>query len=108
MNHIGQRIKKIRLKKNISLTELAERADIAKSYLSNVERGIQNNPSIQFIEKIANTLDVTTNTLLYGDEIDDHLDPEWALLVQEAMESGISKSQFKEFLEFQKWKRSQE
>lgn len=105
---IGARIKKIRLRKGLSLTELAESAEVAKSYLSNVERGIQNNPSIQFVEKIASTLEVTKNALPFVETEEQELDPEWAKLVHEAMSSGVSKRQFKEFLEFQRWKKDQE
>lgn len=51
------------------------------------------------------------NTLLH-DEDDvqskDNLDREWATLVREAMDSGVTKDQFKEFLEFNKWKINQE
>ncbi|MNJ53083.1 HTH-type transcriptional regulator SinR [compost metagenome] len=108
-DNIGERIQKFRLDKEMSLSELAGKADVAKSYLSNVERSIQSNPSIQFIEKIADALNVSIPMLLYEDQPAEHLlDPEWSLLVQEAMDSGISKKEFKNFLEFQKWKLSQE
>ncbi|MCQ6559002.1 helix-turn-helix domain-containing protein [Paenibacillus mendelii] len=105
---IGERIKRIRLSKGKSLSELAESAEVAKSYLSNVERGIQSNPSIQFIEKIAATLNITPNALLFEETEQQELDSEWAQLVLDAMASGISKNQFKEFLEFQKWKKTHE
>lgn len=110
VDNIGKRIKELRLRKHISLSELAETADVAKSYLSNVERGIQSNPSIQFIEKIASSLGVSMSSLLYGDQEQngDSLDQEWTRLVIEAMASGVDKKDFKEFLEFQKWKKSQE
>jgi XRE family transcriptional regulator, master regulator for biofilm formation len=104
---IGQRIKKYRLRKQLSLSELAERAGVAKSYLSSIERNLQSNPSIQFLEKISSVLGVSTNTLLNEeDEIEQstQIDSEWERLVREAMNSGISKDQFKEFLEFNKWK----
>ena len=108
MDSIGHRIKKIRTQRNLSLSELAESAGVAKSYLSNVERGIQSNPSIQFIEKMAATLKVPVHSLLFGESgSEDRLDPEWTLLVQEAMASGVDKEQFKEFLEYQKWKKTQ-
>ncbi|AZK46276.1 helix-turn-helix domain-containing protein [Paenibacillus lentus] len=107
-DRIGERIQNFRLEQGLSLSELANRADVAKSYLSNVERNIQSNPSIQFIEKIADALNVTIPMLLYGDSSPEHLlDPEWSLLVQEAMKSGISKQEFKNFLDFQKWKLEQ-
>lgn len=105
---IGSRIKSLRLAKSLSLSELAQRAGVAKSYLSNVERDIQSNPSIQFLEKLADSLHVPLDLILYGDaaKIEHQLDPDWHQLVKEAMASGISKSQFKEFLEFQQWKRN--
>lgn len=106
--NLGQRIQRIRLAKGHSLSELAEIAGVAKSYLSNVERNIQSNPSIQFMEKIAEALETSVSLLLYGEpSSDEPLDPEWSRLVQEAMTSGISKEEFREFLEFQKWKQNQ-
>lgn len=107
---LGSRIHKLRLEKGYSLSELADKADVAKSYLSNVERNIQSNPSIQFIEKIADALQVSIHTVLYGAPVEAEepaLDGEWFRLVQEAMASGISKREFKEFLDYQKWRMEQ-
>ncbi|WP_416149357.1 helix-turn-helix domain-containing protein [Salipaludibacillus sp. HK11] len=106
---VGERVKKYRKEAGMSLTELAEKAGVAKSYLSALERNIQTNPSIQFLEKIAGVLKVTMNQLLKdhqddGDEYEYNLDNEWQTLVKEAMDSGVSKDEFKEFLEFNKWK----
>ena len=55
---IGDRVKKIRLERKLSLSELALKAGVAKSYLSSLERNLQTNPSIQFLEKIATVLGV--------------------------------------------------
>ncbi|MBM6619054.1 helix-turn-helix domain-containing protein [Bacillus suaedaesalsae] len=107
---IGQRIKEYRLEKKMSLSELAERAGIAKSYLSSIERNLQSNPSIQFLEKVSAVLNVPVNILINGEDEatpTKDLDSDWANLVKEAMNSGISKEQFKEFLEFNKWKNKQ-
>ncbi len=105
---IGQRIKQYRLQRKMSLSELAERAGIAKSYLSSIERNLQSNPSIQFLEKIAGVLNVPVNTLLHDEEDESNqganLDSDWANLVRDAMKSGVSKEQFREFLEFNQWK----
>lgn len=104
---IGQRIKEYRQQKRMSLSELAEKAGIAKSYLSSIERNLQSNPSIQFLEKISAVLNVPMNTLINEQEEETatgELDSDWAKLVREAMNSGVSKDQFKEFLEFNKWK----
>lgn len=108
---IGERIKKYREQRKLSMSELAERAGVAKSYLSSIERNLQSNPSVQFLEKVSSVLGVSVNTLLHdeGDsEYKESLDREWATLVREAMDSGVTKEQFKEFLEFNKWKINQE
>lgn len=106
---IGTRIKSLREEKGISLSQLAERAGVAKSYLSSIERDIQSNPSLQFIEKIALVLDVPINVLIDKEPLveQEELDTEWNQLVKEAMQSGVSKEEFRGFLEFQKWKRNQ-
>ncbi|WDL97997.1 helix-turn-helix domain-containing protein [Alicyclobacillus sp. ALC3] len=110
---IGDRIRQYRLQKNLSLSELAERAGVAKSYLSAIERYIQVNPSIHVLERLAAVLDVpvhvlieaedTSSTAVTGD--DNHFDPDWLNIVREAMNSGVSKEEFRQFLEFQKWRR---
>lgn len=101
---IGKRIQKLRTEKGLSLSELAERANVAKSYLSTIERDIQSNPSIQFLEKVASVLGVTVDSLLHDEQNVEELDNEWYQLVKDAMQSGVSKSQFREFLEFNKWR----
>ncbi|MDH4421312.1 MULTISPECIES: helix-turn-helix domain-containing protein [Bacillus] len=102
---IGERIKRLRLQKGISLTELAEKAGVAKSYISSIERNLQKNPSIQFLEKIAAVLQIPIDTLLHDETTKEtNLDSEWTQLVKDAMNSGVSKEQFREFLEFTKWK----
>ncbi len=108
---IGERIKKYREQRKMSMSELAERAGVAKSYLSSIERNLQSNPSVQFLEKVSSVLGVTVNTLLHDEDeanSKENLDREWATLVKEAMDSGVTKDQFREFLEFNKWKINQE
>jgi len=104
---IGERIQALRKRNGLSLTELSQRAGVAKSYLSSIERGLQQNPSIQFLEKISEVLHVPVDKLVNANEtepLEAQLDTEWAALVKEAMASGISKDEFKQFLEFNKWK----
>lgn len=109
---IGARVRHYRNARGLTMSELAERAGVAKSYLSAIERDIQTNPSIQFLDKIAVVLGVDINVLLKdasskaGQEAA-ALDEEWQSLISEAMNSGVSKDEFKEFLEFNKWKMKQ-
>lgn len=101
---IGDRVKKIRKEKKMSMSELAEKAGVAKSYLSSLERNLQTNPSIQFLEKITQVLDVPVDVLIHDEIEPENLDVEWLEIVEEAMKSGVSKTQFREFLEFNKWR----
>ncbi len=104
---IGKRVQQLRKEKGMSLTELAERAGVAKSYISSLERDIQKNPSIQFLEKIAAVLKVPVDRLIDQEDTvlnDRELDQEWYDIIKEAMTSGVDKQQFREFLEFNKWR----
>lgn len=101
---IGERVKKLRQEKRMSLSELAEQAGVAKSYLSSLERNLQTNPSIQFLEKIAAVLKVPVDHLIHEQADKENMDSDWVNLVKEAMDSGITKDQFREFLEFNKWR----
>ncbi|HWJ79163.1 MAG TPA: helix-turn-helix domain-containing protein [Niallia sp.] len=101
---IGDRVKQLRLEKRMSLSELADQAGVAKSYLSSLERNLQSNPSIQFLEKIAAVFHIPVDQLLHDQQNKDDLDSEWLKIVKEAMESGVSKNEFREFLEFNKWR----
>jgi XRE family transcriptional regulator of biofilm formation len=104
---IGKRLQELRIQKGLSLSELADRAGVAKSYLSTIEREIQSNPSINFLEKVSGVLGVSVESLLQNGEPEAGLqvmDAEWRELVREAMASGISKTEFRDFLEYNKWR----
>ncbi|MGM0843542.1 MAG: helix-turn-helix domain-containing protein [Bacillota bacterium] len=104
---IGERVKKLRQERKMSMTELADKAGVAKSYLSSIERNLQKNPSVQFLEKVSKALNVPVDSLLYDTVEDKHIDSDWVNIVEQAMDSGISKEQFREFIEFNKWKLNQ-
>jgi XRE family transcriptional regulator, master regulator for biofilm formation len=101
---IGLRIKYFREKKNYSLTELAKRSGVSKSYLSQIERNLQINPSLQLLSKLAKSLECSVDDLLGHDNeqvaIKEYLDPDWTVLVKEAILEGLSKEEFKELSEF--------
>lgn len=92
----------------MSMTELADKAGVAKSYLSSLERNLQTNPSIQFLEKISAVLNIPVDALLYDAPNKETLDNDWMKIVEEAMNSGVSKQQFREFIEFNKWRKDKE
>ncbi|UUZ80797.1 helix-turn-helix domain-containing protein [Paenibacillus sp. P26] len=90
---IGSQIQKLRMQKRMSLTELAARAGVAKSYLSSIERDLQSNPSIQFLRKLAPVLGVNVQSLILQERPDkpDPLDTEWVQIIQELNALGINK-----------------
>ncbi|MEH7500495.1 helix-turn-helix domain-containing protein [Neobacillus drentensis] len=111
---IGQKIKRLRQQKGYSITELGRLADVSKSYLSQLERGIQTNPSLQFLVKVAVPLDTSVQYLLEDSKLEQHgdseLDEEWKILIRQAIEDGLKKEDFHEylnFIRFQSWMREQ-
>lgn len=108
---VGERIKKRRILKNYSITELAIKANVSKSYLSYIERGIQENPSLQVLSRLAKTLDVSLEELtgqpLYEQKEESlaQIDPEWLDMVEEAIRNGVSKEEFAFYIDFMKYKK---
>ncbi|MDP4083174.1 MAG: helix-turn-helix domain-containing protein [Bacillota bacterium] len=106
---IGKNILEIRKKKGYTLSELADRAGISKSYLSNIERNLNMNPSIHVMKNIAIVLEVDLKILLKTEashEEQVNSDSEWIELVKELKDSGIEKDQIHEYktlIEFIKW-----
>jgi transcriptional regulator with XRE-family HTH domain len=60
---LGENLKKIRTKKDITQTELAKILGVDKSFVSNIENG-KTNPTLSTITNLAQTLGVSTNELL--------------------------------------------
>ena len=59
---LGKTIKEARLEKNITLIELANKADISKGHLSQIEKN-KKEPSWDMLEKISNALEVPSYIL---------------------------------------------
>jgi len=60
---LGNNLKEIRIKKDITQIEIAKRLNVNRSFISNIENG-KNNPTLSTITNIANVLDVPTKELL--------------------------------------------
>lgn len=86
---VGSKIKELRLKSNMSISALATKAGISKGYISDIEKGVKGNPSIDVLEKIANALNVNvselfdTNSHLENDNLDE-LEDDMKLLFSKA------------------------
>jgi XRE family transcriptional regulator, master regulator for biofilm formation len=108
---VQYRIKQLRLQRGYSINELSEKAGISKSYLSYIERGIQKNPSLHILSRLANSLGTTLEELLdddnkYQPQLDGKcMDEEWKQIFSEAVEHGITKEDFSLYIDFIKFKR---
>lgn len=106
---IGKNIAEIRKRRGYTLSELADLSNISKSYLSNIERNINKNPSIEVIQKIARVLNVDFMMLIQPElDMDSHLyiEQEWSDLLRELKDLGINKNDIEEYktlVEFIKW-----
>lgn len=114
LNVVGAKIKHLRLKKGYSITRLAEKAGISKSYLSHLEKGLNNNPSLQMLEKIAFSLNTTIDELIeaessnYISSAKPIITRDWLSLIEQAIKDGMTKEEFKEFQCYLKFKKTNE
>ena len=60
---LGQNMKRIRAKKNMSQGDIARALEVDRGYISNIENG-KKNPTIATIQKLANALGVSADELL--------------------------------------------
>ena len=61
----GQNVARIRNEREFSQDKLAEKADIDRTYLSGIERGVRN-PGIKVVIRLARALGVTVDALCKG------------------------------------------
>ncbi|TFE00017.1 helix-turn-helix domain-containing protein [Jeotgalibacillus sp. R-1-5s-1] len=105
---IGDKIKHLRTKKGYSVSGLAFKSNVSKSYLSNLENNKKSNPSLDILSKIANTLDVSVDYLVddQSDTKEKCLDQEWVNLIKESIKEGMSKRDFSEFQVYLKFRKN--
>jgi transcriptional regulator with XRE-family HTH domain len=63
----GQNVRKFREAKGLSQETLAEKADLDRTYISDIERGTRN-PGIKNVAKLAKALGIATAKLVEGVE----------------------------------------
>jgi len=60
---LGENLRKLRLKKNLSQGDLAKSLDVDRAYISNIENG-RMNPTLSTLEKISGALGISSSELL--------------------------------------------
>jgi transcriptional regulator with XRE-family HTH domain len=61
---LGETIRELREAKGLTQAQLAERAQIALSYVTTIEAGQPGDPPRQILQRLARALDVTAKKLL--------------------------------------------
>ncbi len=90
---LGQYIRSQREQAQLSLRDLAEKANVSNPYLSQIERGLHE-PSVRVLKAISGALNVSMETLLaragvLSDEPDDGVGTEQAILA----DAGLTEDQ---------------
>ena len=67
LTEFGRNVSRLRDKAGFSQDKLAEKADLDRTYLSGIERGVRN-PGIKIVIRIARALGVTVDQLCKGVE----------------------------------------
>lgn len=62
LKRLGARIREVRKRQHLSQEELADRADIDRSYMSGIERGVRN-VSVLNLSRIAKALGIPLSVL---------------------------------------------
>lgn len=63
---LSENIKTIRKKKGLSQDKLAKLADVTLTTLVKIESGVNDNPTIKTLKKIADALNVKIDNLIIG------------------------------------------
>jgi XRE family transcriptional regulator of biofilm formation len=66
---LGDQIQKLRHERKLTLSQLAAKTEISKSYLSHLERNIQKNPSMEVLMKLSAALDVEIQSLIMSNHL---------------------------------------
>lgn len=114
---IGVKLKYLRIQQGYSITQLAKKAQISKSYLSYLEKNPETNPSLHIISKIAAALGTSPNYFMEvskeeekkEEEKQEELSKEWIDLLKEGLDKNMTEEDFREFqkyLEFLKYRKS--
>jgi transcriptional regulator with XRE-family HTH domain len=64
MNNFGKYLKKLRKKNNFTLRQVEEKIHISNSYLSQLEQGKRNIPTLKIIIKLAKVYKISINKLI--------------------------------------------
>ena len=62
--NIGEKVRALRIKKDLSQDRLSKLADLSLNTVVNIESGLNSNPTVDTLIKIANALNVSMDSLI--------------------------------------------
>lgn len=62
--NIGEKVRTVRIKKGLSQDRLSKLADLSLNTVVNIESGLNSNPTVDTLIKIANALNVSMDSLI--------------------------------------------
>lgn len=104
---VGEKVKQYRENKGLTINEFSHLSGVSKSYISSIERGLQQNPSIQVLQRLSDALGVELKQILgFNSKSSIQLDEEWLRLVKLAIKEGLTKEEFLEYIQYLQFKRN--
>jgi XRE family transcriptional regulator of biofilm formation len=61
---LAQNLAKYRKQMNYTISDLSERADVAVGYICDLENGKKENPSLEYLNRLATALETNVSELL--------------------------------------------
>jgi transcriptional regulator with XRE-family HTH domain len=61
---LGVQLKRLRIAKGLTQVDLAKRAKVTQGYIAQLERGLQKDPSLAVVRRLAKALKVTVGELV--------------------------------------------
>ena len=71
---IGENLRYYRKEKNMSMRDLSKKSNVSSSYISDLENGKNNKPSVDVVEKLADALKIPVTKLLLDEKASRILD----------------------------------
>ena len=99
VDELGPKIRELRVASDLSISELANRSGIAKSYLSYIERGLRTNPSIEVLEKLCTALHVDIRAVIQSSAEATQTDINWLSLLYQVQSLGLSEEEIRTMLQ---------
>lgn len=77
---LGARLRDLRIRKNLSLQDVADKVGASKAHIWNLEKGTSDNPSMELLVGLANLFNVGVADLVGEDPSSPQEDPEMIAL----------------------------